>query len=383
MGRPIHVAIIGAGMGGLTTAAILTKAGFKVDVYEQARRFARLGAGIQQSSNAVRIARALGLENRLREIAFQPPSTKYRRSDTGDLLWEKEQGLVTERQFGAPHLMLHRGDLHDLLASAVPPECLQLGLKLDRFEDGDDGVKLVFADGSEARADLLIGADGVHSVVREQLFGAEKPRYTGRVAYRTTFPAHLLKGYEIDDCTKWIAADRHIVIYYINPRRDEVYFVTSTPEPDFKVESWSATGSLEELRAAYAGFHPQVRHVLDCCPEVHKWALVERDPMPRWSVGHVTLLGDACHPMTPYFAQGAATAMEDAAVLSRCLAGVSRDRIGAALLRYEDNRKERTALIQEASRLNSVEKMKSEMGRVYGYDAWTVPLTDEAAVAAE
>src|SRR5690606_1211644 len=141
----------------------------------------------------------------------------------------------------------------------------------------------------------------------DRLVGAERPRFTGRVAYRTTFPASLLDGLEIDGSTKWMAADRHIVIYYINPREDEIYFVTSTPEPDFSVESWSSKGDMDELRNDYRTFHPHVRAVLDACPQAHKWALVDRDPLPTWTEGRIALLGDACHPMTPYMAQGAAT----------------------------------------------------------------------------
>src|SRR5262249_17633883 len=158
----------------------------------------------------------------------------------------------------------------------------------------------------------------------------------------TTFPAARLGNTVIDDCSKWWGPDRHLVMYYVKPRREEVYFVTSTPEPEFAVESWSAKGDLNTLREAYAGFHPRVQTVLAACPEVHKWALVERAPLPRWGEGRVTLLGDACHPMTPYMAQGAATAIEDAAVLSRCLDGVEVDGVGEALRRYELSRKERT-----------------------------------------
>ena len=173
-----------------------------------------------------------------------------------------------------------------------------------------------------------------------------------------------------------VGADRHIVIYYVKPRREEIYFVTSTPESDFEVESWSARGDLTVLRAAYAGFHPDVRAVLAACPEVHKWALVERDPLPRWSEGRAVLLGDACHPMTPYMAQGAAAAIEDAAVLSRCLEGVEADGIERALRRYERSRKERTSRIQLTSRQNTWMRERTDPGWVYGYDAWHEPLAE-------
>ena len=160
------------------------------------------------------------------------------------------------------------------------------------------------------------------------------------------------------------------MIYYVKPDRSEVYFVTSQPEPGFRVESWSAMGDVRELRAAFAAFHPQVRRVLEACPSVHKWALVDRDPLSRWSEGNVTLLGDACHPMTPYMAQGAAMAIEDAAVLSRCLADVDRDGVAGAFRRFEATRKPRTSRVQLSSRTNTWLKNPTDPDWVYGYDAW-------------
>lgn len=183
-----------------------------------------------------------------------------------------------------------------------------------------------------------------------------------------------MNGYPIDDCTKWWGDDRHIVIYSIKPDRSEVYFVTSQPEPGFRIESWSEKGDVERLRAAFEGFHPQVQAVLNACPDVHKWALLEREPMERWTAGNVTLLGDSCHPMTPYMAQGAAMAMEDAAVLSRCFEGLERDGIAGALRRFEASRKDRTSRIQLSSRTNTWMKDKTDADWVYAYDAWTAPL---------
>src|SRR5581483_1632204 len=159
----------------------------------------------------------------------------------------------------------------------------------------DGRVRLGFDNGASAEADAVIAADGIHSTVKDILFGKETPNVTGRVAYRTTFPAALLEGYQIGDSTKWWGPDRHIVIYYVKPDRSEVYFVTSQPEPDFKVESWSAMGDVNELRAAFSGFHDEVQRVLAACPAVHKWALVDRDALPRWWERKVNLLGDACH----------------------------------------------------------------------------------------
>jgi 6-hydroxynicotinate 3-monooxygenase len=220
----------------------------------------------------------------------------------------------------------------------------------------------------------VVASDGVHSFVKEALFGHDEPNFTGRIAYRTVFPAFLLNGYQIDDCTKWWGPDRHIVIYYVKPDRSEVYFVTSQPEPGFTVESWSAMGDVHELRAAFGGFHPQVQHVLEAYPSVHKWALFDRDPLSRWSDGNVTLLGDACHPMTPYMAQGAAMAIEDAAVLSRCLKGIAREGVADAFRRFEATRKPRTSRVQQSSRTNTWLKNPTDPDWVYGHDAWRAPL---------
>ena len=223
----------------------------------------------------------------------------------------------------------------------------------------------------------MIAADGVHSRVRECWLGTEQPNFTGRVAYRTTFPAALLDGYELDDSCKWWGPDRHIVIYYVTARRDEVYFVTSVPEPEFTVESWSATGDLQTLRAAFAGFHEQVQRVVAACPQVHKWAIVDRNPLPHWGDGRMVLLGDAAHPMTQYMAQGAASAMEDAVLLSRCIEASPGD-LPAAFRRYETARRERTALIQGTSQQNTFMRQPTDPAWVYGYDAWSAPLPEFA-----
>ncbi len=370
----LRVAIVGAGIGGLTAAACLRRAGVEVRIHEQARGFTRLGAGIQHAPNAARVLRRLGLEQRLRETAFQPEANNSRLYDTGELTFSLPLGRGVEQRHGIPYFLMHRGDLHEMLASIVPSDIIHLNHRLAGIDQTAGVVRMRFTDGTTDTADVVIGADGVHSVVRETLLGPEKPRFTGRVAYRAVFPTALMNGMDVDPCVKWWGPDRHIVSYFTNPHRDELYFVTSTPEPEFDIESWSAKGDLTTLRKAYAGFHPQVRAILDACPDVHKWALVVRDPLPSWVEGHIALLGDACHPMTPYMAQGAASAIEDAAVLSRCLEGVEPDGVAAALRRYEATRKPRTSKIQLTSAQNTWLKDSTDPDWVYGYDAWSVPL---------
>jgi salicylate hydroxylase/6-hydroxynicotinate 3-monooxygenase len=371
---PLNVAIVGAGMGGLATAATLRLVGIDVTVYEQATQFARIGAGIQVGCNAMKVLRRLGLEPMLRGQSFYPRSWNNRDWRTGDIKFDMIFGESAEEKYGAPYLLAHRGDLHAALASAVPAECIRLGHRLVGLDETGDGVRLAFANGATAVADAVIGADGVHSTVRDILFGTSAVNFTGRIAYRTTYPAALLGEHKIGDCTKWWGEDRHIVIYYVKPDRSEVYLVTSQPEPEFRIESWSAKGDVTELRKAFAGFDREVEQVLAACPDVHKWAIVDRDSLARWQDGKVTLLGDACHPMTPYMAQGAAMAIEDAAVLSRCLDGVAREEVADAFRRFEATRKERTARVQETSRKNIWLKEKTNADWVYAYDAWSTKL---------
>jgi 2-polyprenyl-6-methoxyphenol hydroxylase-like FAD-dependent oxidoreductase len=369
------VAIVGAGIGGLAVAATLRQVGFEVDVYEQASRFARVGAGIQMMPNSMKVLRGIGLAERLAKVAFAPRSHLNREWDTGEV--SNELPMPVEK-YGAPYLCMHRAELHAALASTVPSAHIHLGKRLVGLTQAAERVTLQFADGTRAEAALVVGADGVHSLVRELLVGAERPMHRGRVAYRAVFPARLLGGVDVGPSrTKWWGPDRHIVIYYTTRARDEVYFVTSNPEPVewLTAESWSATGDVTELRAAFAGFHPDVRAVLDACPACHKWAILERAPLPTWSVGRVVLLGDACHPMTPYMAQGGATAIEDAAVLARCLAEAGLDDCSRAFRRYEAHRKPRTSRIQAISSANTwLRTPDASPDWLYGYDAWSVPL---------
>jgi salicylate hydroxylase/6-hydroxynicotinate 3-monooxygenase len=379
----LSIAIVGAGMGGLAAAATLRQIGIDAQVYEQATRFARIGAGIQMMPNSMKVLRGIGIEPRLRDSSFAPHSHLNRISDTGEITRELP---MPESLYGAPYLCMHRGDLHEALLSTVPAGCVHTARKLVGLDQANGSVTLIFADGSQVIADAVIGADGVHSTVRELLIGRDEPVHKGRIAYRAVFPAALMGGKDIGPSrTKWWGSDRHIVIYYTTRARSEIYFVTSVPEPfeGLTRESWSAKGDVQQLRAAYKDFHADVRAVLDACPDCHKWAILEREPLPRWSCGRVALLGDACHPMTPYMAQGAATSIEDAAVLARCLKAASGDDIEGAFARYEAHRKPRTTVIQAISSANTwMREGTGDTSWLYGYDAWSAPLDQPAAHAA-
>jgi salicylate hydroxylase/6-hydroxynicotinate 3-monooxygenase len=381
--RDLRIAIVGAGIGGLAAAAALRRVGLEPEVYEQAETFARLGAGIQQSPNAMKVHRGLGIEARLRDTAFAPATSLNRDAITGAVTNDHPLGRPVEERYGAPYLTLHRGDLHAALADIVPADSVHRGKKLVRIAEEGRRVALGFADGSEVLADAVIGADGVHSLVREHVGITDRPRFTGRVAYRTTYPAALLKDADPGPSrTKWWGPDRHIVIYFVTAARDEVYFVTSQPERADWItrESWSAKGDVNELRAAFADFHPDVRAVLAAAPEVHKWGIFERDPLPTWRRGRVVLLGDSCHPMTPYMASGAAMALEDAVVLARCFDELADARLEHVLDAYEATRKPRTSQVQVGSSANTWMRNATNPDWLYGYDPWTAPLA--AAIAA-
>jgi 6-hydroxynicotinate 3-monooxygenase len=374
MRRPPTIAIVGAGIAGLAAAATLRRIGLDAELFEQATAFARIGAGIQMNPNAMKVLRGFGLEQQIRAVGFAPEVGYNRQWDSAEVTYLHPMGASIAQRFGAPDISLHRAALHAALLSLVDPARIHLDKRLTGLDRNRGRLRLTFADGDWTEADAVIGADGVHSTVLAILFGVGNPRFTGQVAYRAVYRSVLL-GTEIDDRVKWWGPDRHIVSYKVDPRRDELYFIASVPEPEFRIESWSARGDLAQLRAAFADFHPDARIILDACPEVRKWALVERDPLAQWSEGRIVLIGDACHPMLPYMAQGAGSSMEDAVVLARCLDRVDLDGYPEAFRRFERNRKDRTSRIQLGARQNVWMRTAPDAAWLYDYDAWTVPLT--------
>jgi salicylate hydroxylase/6-hydroxynicotinate 3-monooxygenase len=374
-GSEAKIAVIGAGLGGLAAAIAFRRAGISADVYEQAPAIAPVGAGIQLTPNASTAIRGLGILDEVRARSYAPAIGYNRDWDTGAVTNLQQMGRDIEAAYGAPDLAMHRAVLHTALLNRVPPERVHLDKRLVGLDTAGTQYRLRFADGSEAVADAVVGADGIHSIVREALFGREDPCFNGRVAYRTTFAtARIPRGIEVDGRVKWWGPDRHIVSYLLNPQEDQIYFIAVVNEPDFRLESWSTLGRLDDLLAAYAGFHPRIRAVLGAAEQVRKWALVDRDPMPSWGEGRIVLLGDACHPMPPYIAQGAASAIEDAIVLSRCVATTDRDGLANAFRLYERIRRARTARMQVTARQNTWLRYKTDAEWVYGYDAFTTPL---------
>jgi len=373
----LRIGIVGAGVGGLAAAIALRRQGHQIGVFEQAGKFARVGADINLTPNAVRALDGLGVGAAVRRCGARPTFRISRDWDSGAETSRLAMGDVAEQQYGAPQITIHRADVLAALTEALPADQVQFGKRLETVRESAAGVRLDFADGSSQTVDVVIGADGIHSRVRSALFGEEYPRFTGVVSFRAVVPTERVKGVpEIEAFTKWWGPNpqSQIVTFPLNQGRDTFIFAT-TGQDSWHEESWTSAGDVEELRSFYRGFHPDARKLLDACDSVLKSALYEREPLPEWSKGCVTLLGDACHPMLPFMAQGAGMAIEDAVVLARCLGPVTqRSQVAAALARYAGARQQRTAKIQIGSRGNQWMKTQGNADWVYGYDAWQVPL---------
>lgn len=383
MSKP-RIAIVGAGLGGIAAALLLRKEGFEATLYEQAPAFSRLGAGIHVGPNVMKIMRRIGLEGAMEAMGSHPDFWYSRNGADAAILSQIPLGDFARKHYGASYLTVHRGDFHQLMVDAVPSGSLHYDKRLTGIEDRGRDVVLRFEDGSVAEADIVIGADGVNSVIREHMLGAEAPRYTGWVAHRAVFSADRLAkyGFKFDQCVKWWSEDRHMMVYYVTEKQDEYYYVTGVPQAEWDMSKAWVQSSQEEMREAFAGYHPMVQALIDACDDITKWPLLERDPLPLWSRGRLVMLGDACHPMKPHMAQGAAMAIEDAAMLARCFGQVGVEDYETAFALYRANRIERASRVQKVSHDNTWLRTNEDPAWVFGYDVFEVPLVEPARVAA-
>ncbi len=371
----MNVIIAGGGIGGLAAAVALRTLGHDVNVIEKAARFARVGADVNLTPNAVRALDGLGIGSQLRLTAARPTHRISRDWDTGTETSRIEMADAAEQKYGAPQLTIHRADLLAALESALPDGFVEHGASVTGIGTPGETPQVLLDTGERREADIVIGADGIHSAVRKALFGAESPVFTGIVAYRAVVPSERLDIPNIDAFTKWWGPDPSSQIVTFPLTRGEETFVFATAaEETWRHESWTTPGEITEVRALYKDYHHEARALLDACDSVMKSALYIRDPLPRWSDGAVTLLGDACHPMMPFMAQGACQAIEDAVVLARVLDGAKGHDIPLRLQAYEETRKPRTAAIQIGSRGNTWLRDGGNADTVYGYDAWNVAI---------
>jgi len=355
----LNVLIAGGGIGGLTAALCLAKSGNNVSIFEQAPTFGEVGAGLQLSPNCTRVLHDLGLEQPLRRSAFLPEGTQFKQWDNGRVIGQSMLGASAVERYGYPYYHMHRQDLMRVLVEAAEEASnieLHTGVQVQGFTQNDQGVRLMSGDLSH-QGDLLIGADGIHSVIRAGLWGEATPRFTGNIAWRALVPAASLpEGLIRPMSTVWWGPGKHFVHYYVRSG-ELVNCVCVVEKKGWEVESWTESGDYHELKSDFAGWHSDIHQLIDHAERdsLFKWALYDRAPMPGWGKGRVTLLGDACHPTLPFMAQGAAMAIEDAAVLAACLSGglSGGDDVADKLARYENLRRDRTAGIQKGSRRNA------------------------------
>jgi salicylate hydroxylase len=366
------VAVVGGGIGGLAAALALLREGIDVDVYEQAPELKEVGAGVQISSNGTRVLHALGLQDAIERVSSVPAAKEIRLWSTGQTWKLFDLGAVSVELYGFPYLLLHRRDLHAALAEGIrriKPEALHLGQRCIDLAQTADKVSLRFASGDVVHAPLVIGADGVHSKVRERLFGASSPQFTGCIAWRGVVAMDKLPPQISRTCgTNWVGVGGHVVHYPLR-RGALMNFVGILERDDWQVESWTQQGTTEELANDFHGWNADVHAIIRNIDVPYKWALMVRPPMPRWSAGRVTLLGDACHPMLPLLAQGAVMALEDALVLARCLKTYGGDH-ETAFARYEAARRARTAKCVNGSAENAQRFHNPRLADAAGAEAY-------------
>jgi salicylate hydroxylase len=394
---PLRILIIGGGIGGSAAALAMLRAGHQVSVFEQVKAKSEVGAGIQISPNASRLLHRYGLSQRLGEIAVRPQAIEARRWDDGTLLASEPLGEMVATAFGAPHYHVHRADLLNVITDAIPQGVLHEGKRCVDIVDQGNGVLAKFDDGSSAEGDVLVGADGIHSYVRKHLYGEDAPRFSGNIAFRGLVRRERIGHLDLEiSTTNWLGPGGHFVHYFVSSGQ-YLNFIAVSEQSEWRGESWNDRADVAEAINRYADWNSQIKEILQASERIFKWALFDRASLQSWTKGRVTLLGDACHPMLPYMAQGAAQAIEDGATLAKCLAEGSDD-VGAALRRYETIRIPRTSRVQAMARRNATvfhlpdgpeqqerdtkmarrrEKMKSQAavgrGEIFAHDAECLP----------
>lgn len=353
--RRLRVAVVGGGIGGLATAIGLRDQGAEVVVHEQAAALTGQGAGIAIGANGHRMLRELGITAALEGAAVRPARAEFRNWRTGRTMALHQLAAHYEERFGAPYWTVERAAVQQALLRELGEAQVRTGARASAVEQSARGAVIRFADGSEAEADAVVGADGIHSAVRNGVFGPDEAVFSGTSGYRALVPMERLGHVrELAEPVLWLwlGPGRHFIAY---PVADGTLlnFLAVVPDREWTVESWATEGSATELLRAFEGWHPFVTEIIRASGRPGRWALYDREPQRAWSSGRVTLLGDAAHPMLPHHGQGANQALEDAVVLARILGGADTEEVAQALRRYELARRPRTRMLQSGSRQNA------------------------------
>ena len=324
--------VMGAGIGGLAAALSLRRVGHEVTLVEQTQRFTEIGAGIQLAPNATRVLRGLDLLDTVAAQASRPSHMSFRTWSDGAEICRYALGREAEDEFGAPYLLLHRADLHQALAAALPPRSVRLNTVVVGIGQDDKSAHVTTASGDRLVADLVVAADGIRSAARQWLFGTDAAVFSRTAAYRALLPADAVADLDLPELAAWLGPDRHFVHYRV--RRGELLNVVAVFRTEAAQESWTARAEPGEQLREFDGWDPRVLDVLERAGRMFRYGIHSRVPLARWNVGRVTLLGDSAHAMVPFQAQGAAQAIVDAAVLGDALAGATPAEVPDALDRY-------------------------------------------------
>jgi len=350
----MKILIVGAGIGGLVSALCLNKKGYEVEIYEQSEVLSELGAGVQLSPNATRVLDYLKLTDDLKPHVFEPRSFQFLNYKTEKIISKRELGLKIQDDFGFPNFDVHRADLQKVLLNKVEEEGIKILTNMKVIDVGNEENKAYIKINEEKiKADIVIGADGIHSVVREKIFEKKESSFTGNVAWRMLIPVDLLpRDLILPDTTVWLGPKKHFVSYHVSGGKN-LNCVCLVEQDGWTNESWSERGNIEDLREVYNGWNQTIETLLKIANPntLYRWALHDRPPMKQWSKGRIILLGDAAHPMLPFLAQGAAMAIEDGAVLADCIS--SYEDKEKSLKYFEQIRKPRTSFVQLAARRNA------------------------------
>jgi salicylate hydroxylase len=351
----MKIAIVGGGIGGLTAALALSQNAHDITVFERSAGIREIGAGVQISPNASRLLHSLGLGAAYSEISVNPRRVVLRRWEDDSIIraTDLDESFLSQHQ--VPLANVARNELVEILGDAVAARAnvtMKFSTHVVSVEPGDTSSEVIFVDGSSQSFDIVIGADGIHSVVRPCVGGVDKPRFSGSAAYRALVPRSAVEDLPID-VTNRMGPDRHVVSYFIGRNRSHLNLVCISPEDSWETESWTEQGTKDDLYSRFEGWSPEFLSLLGRVEEpIFRWALYDREPLEQWGIGTTTLLGDACHPMLPFMAQGSCQAIEDAIVLARCLSETNTTDVASALRRYEDARQGRTAQVQTSSVMN-------------------------------
>lgn len=385
--RAPRVALVGAGIGGLTAAAALHQRGFEVSVYERASHLGEVGAGLQMAPNAVKVLRALGVEEAFGRFAPEPSVRLSIKWDDGTVRDRVPLPAAMRAQYGASYHTAHRADLHSLLASLVPEGTIHTDAECASVENTKSGAVISLTDGRQVEADVVVGADGIHSRVARCLFGEREARFTHQICWRIILPMQALRDASASlpvpldgsEYTGWLGPTGHVLFYPLRKGELLNIFAGRVAKDDWAEENWAVPSRIDDMLKAYAGWHPGMLDVMSRAQEVYKWGIRDRDPLQEWGRGRITLLGDAAHPMMPTLAQGAAVSMEDGYALAHFL-DHGRGDLDSALLAYQRERQPRAAKVQlqarDQFRNNQLTPPPPPLpvDWIYGYDVAKLPV---------